>query len=229
MAGSDPAHRGQQVRVVRGAEIMTENLAAALAAFQAELPTIGKGNTASVKSDKGSYSYKYADLADVSGKVLPLLAKHGLSFSTKPTLDESGRFVLEYTLRHSSGESDRGSYPLSTGTPQQVGSAITYARRYVLCAITGVAPDQDDDGAAGIEMRTDPLPREKTWDPTEQEMLLTAWTSEIGKAKTADEITSIGKQLLTGKRNGEISPNTYAKLAAAGGRRKAEIEQQEQA
>lgn len=204
---------------------MTENLATALAAFQADLPGIGKGNTAQVKSDKGNYTYKYADLADVSAKVLPLLAKHGLSFSSKPTLDESGRFVLQYALRHGlSGESDEGSYPLSTGTPQQVGSSITYARRYVLCAITGVAPDQDDDGAAGTEMRTDPLPREKTWDPTEQELLFSAWSSEIERAKTGDEITLIGKQLLKGKRDGEISPNTYAKLAALGGRRKGEIE-----
>ena len=207
---------------------MTDNLATALAAFQAELPTIGKGNTATVRSDKGNYSYKYADLADVSAKVLPLLAKHGLSFSTKPTLDESGRFVLEYTLRHSSGEADTGSYPLSTGTAQAVGSLITYARRYVLCAITGVAPDQDDDGATASDVRTEPLPREKDWDPAEQEMLLTAWSSEIGKAKTGDEITAIGKQLLAGKRSGDISPNTYAKLAAAGGRRKAEIEQEQQ-
>ena len=207
---------------------MTDNLATALAAFQAELPTIGKGNTATVRSDKGNYSYKYADLADVSAKVLPLLAKHGLSFSTKPTLDESGRFVLEYTLRHSSGEADTGSYPLSTGTAQAVGSLITYARRYVLCAITGVAPDQDDDGATASDVRTEPLPREKDWDPAEQEMLLTAWSAEIAKAKTGDEITAIGKQLLAGKRSGDISPNTYAKLAAAGGRRKAEIEQEQQ-
>ena len=106
-----------------------ENLAAALAAFQAEIPHIGKGNLAVVKSDKGSYKYTYADLSDISAKVLPLLAKHGLSFSAKPTLNAEGKFVLEYALRHASGESDVGQYPLNaTGTPQQVGSAITYAR-----------------------------------------------------------------------------------------------------
>ena len=39
-----------------------------------------------------------------------------------------------------------GLYPLpASGTPQQIGSAITYARRYCLCAVTGVAPDDDDD------------------------------------------------------------------------------------
>ena len=126
-----------------------ESLAAALAAFQASLPHIGKGNTAEVRSDKGNYSYKYADLSDVSAVVLPLLARHGLSFSCKPTLTDDGRFVLAYLLRHESGGDDAGIYPLPTsGSPQAIGSAISYARRYVLSAITGVAPDEDDDGAA---------------------------------------------------------------------------------
>ena len=44
-------------------------LAGALAAFQRDLPRIGKGNTAQVKSDKANYSYRYADLADISAAV----------------------------------------------------------------------------------------------------------------------------------------------------------------
>lgn len=144
-----------------------KSLAAALAAFQAELPHIGKDNRATVKSDKGSYTYTYANLADVSAKVLPLLAKHGLSFSAKPTLDDSGRFVLHYVLRHDSGTEDAGFYPLANGTPQQVGSAITYARRYALLAVTGVAPDVDDDDGQAAEQgnlrpRIDPADAART-------------------------------------------------------------------
>ena len=133
-----------------------ETLAAALAAFQSELPHLGKANTANA----GTYMYKYADLADVSTLVLPLLGKHGLSFSAKPTLTDDGRFVLEYTLRHAAGDSDTGRYPLpSSGSPQQIGSAITYARRYALSSVTGIAPDEDDDGAAAktvVEEPTEP-------------------------------------------------------------------------
>lgn len=137
------------------------SLAAALAAFQAELPRVGKDHLASVRSDKGDYTYNYADLADVSHEALPKLAEHGLSFSAKPTLDDTGRFVLLYALRHVSGETDSGTYPLPTnGTAQQIGSAITYARRYCLCSVTGIAPDQDDDGQAANEVpavpRVDP-------------------------------------------------------------------------
>lgn len=136
---------------------MSEKLAAALAAFQAELPTIGKGETAEVKNDAGRllYSYNYADLGTISGQVMPLLGKHGLSFISKPTFRD-GRNVLAYSLLHESGEREDGEYPLpDRGTPQQMGSAITYGRRYCLCAVTGVAPEDgtDDDGAAASTAR----------------------------------------------------------------------------
>jgi hypothetical protein len=125
------------------------NLAAALALLQTKLPRITKSETANVVSQKGSYSYTYAGLADVSAQVLPLLGAVGLSFMARPTFDDNGRYVLVCTLMHTSGESREGTYPLpASGTPQALGSAMTYGRRYTLCAMTGVAPDEDDDGAA---------------------------------------------------------------------------------
>lgn len=125
------------------------NLAAALAKLQTQLPRIAKSETANVVSQKGSYSYTYAGLADISAQVLPLLGAVGLAFTAKPTYDENGRYVLLCRLLHVSGETDEGLYLLPTGgTPQALGSAITYGRRYLLCAMVGVAPDEDDDGAA---------------------------------------------------------------------------------
>jgi hypothetical protein len=124
---------------------MPSELAAALAKVQAELPHIAKGEKANV----GQYSYEYADLTAVSQAILPLLGKHGLAFTAWPTLDD-GKFVLSYTLLHSSGEERTGTYPLpDKGTPQQLGGHITYARRYALCAVTGVAPGGEDNDAAG--------------------------------------------------------------------------------
>ena len=133
-------------------EKLDETLTAALAALQAELPVVGKDQKATVKSDKGSYTYKYANLASVSAAILPLLVKHGLAWATMPTLDDAGRFVLRYELQHVSGDSLSGSYPLpATTRPQEMGSAITYARRYALCAVTGLAPEEDDDNASVAE------------------------------------------------------------------------------
>jgi hypothetical protein len=128
---------------------MTENLASALAAFQAELPRVGTDNLGVIpgKDGKQGFKYKYANLAEVSHAALPLLARHGLSWSCKPTLLD-GKLVLHYVLRHRSGEQDEGFWPLQGATPQQLGSSITYGRRYCLTAVTGIAPDDDDDGAA---------------------------------------------------------------------------------
>jgi hypothetical protein len=117
-------------------------LAAALAKLQADLPKVGKNASA-------QYG-KYADLADVTAQVLPRLAELGLVWTCAPTMwpavNEAGQFVLHYTLEHAeTGDSIEGWYPLGAGSPQQLGSAITYARRYCLCAVTGVAPDEDDD------------------------------------------------------------------------------------
>jgi hypothetical protein len=139
---------------------MPSELAAALAKVQAELPSIAKDKTGKVEgvSKNGrpfSYEYKYADLDDVSAAVLPLLGKHGLAFTAWPTLND-GQFVLAYALLHESGEERTGIYPLpSSGTPQQVGGVITYARRYTLCAVTGVAPGEDTDAAGATEIHMD--------------------------------------------------------------------------
>ncbi|HZQ33755.1 MAG TPA: ERF family protein [Mycobacterium sp.] len=125
--------------------------AEALAAFQAEIPHVGKDLTAKA----GSYDYQYADLTAITAAGFPLLAGHGLSFTCKPTVREDGAFVLRYALKHTAGHEEGGDYPLPTnGNPQQIGSAITYGRRYCLCAVTGIAPGgEDDDGAKASDTR----------------------------------------------------------------------------
>ena len=127
---------------------MASELAAALAAVQAALPRVKKDKTAKVEHKAGgSHSYKYADLADVSAQVMPELGKHGLAFTSMPMLREDGRFVLRYRLIHESGEELTGDYPLpDSDKPQEIGGWITYARRYALGAVTGVATEEDTDG-----------------------------------------------------------------------------------
>ena len=122
------------------------NLATALAAFQAEMPTVPKAHTAKVPTKSGgSYSYTYAGLADVTEAAMPLLAKHGLSFSACPRLSERG-YELCGTLLHGSGEKLEGALPIAGNTPQEMGSSLTYMRRYLLGCMTGLVTDDDDDG-----------------------------------------------------------------------------------
>lgn len=121
------------------------SLTAALAAFQEELPDVGKGST------NPAFKTRYADLADVVKAVLPALAKQGLAWTAIPTMTKRGAFVLKYELRHVAGEHIGGVWPLPDPervTSQALGSAVTYAKRYALSAVTGIAPDEDDDGNA---------------------------------------------------------------------------------
>lgn len=136
--------------------------AVSLASFQADMPRIGKDQTASVKSEKGAYSYSYAELSDITHVALPLLAEHGFAWSAK-TMVTDARFILLSSLKHSAGWSETCEWPLpdpSRVSAQQVGSALTYARRYTFTALTGIAPGGEDDdaqaaGKAGLPQNKD--------------------------------------------------------------------------
>lgn len=198
------------------------SLAAALAAFQANLPQIIKSETATVPTKTGgSYRYSYADLAQVARVVLPHLGPLGLSFTARPTLNADGKFVLAYSLLHACGDREDGEYPLpGSGTAQEIGSAITYARRYSLCSVTGVAPDEDDDGSAASSTRTEtsyerPARRQMPqWDAADQAARLSGWLAEINHAKTPDEIRGIGRRARADRDSGELSPAFYEKAQA---------------
>lgn len=126
----------------------TGAIAAALAAAQAEFTTVTKTSSATVPTKSGGkYTYTYANLADVSAAVLPILARHGLSFTCLPEPGERG-WIITGTLLHESGEQLTAWLPLYGATPQEIGSSLTYMRRYLLGAITGVVTDDDDDGSA---------------------------------------------------------------------------------
>lgn len=169
------------------------NLAAALAAVQAQIPPVSKGNTAQVASAKGSYSYTYADLAEITPLILPLLGRNGLAFSARPTM-VGDAFVLHYVLAHESGETLDGLYPLPDPTsarPQEIGSAITYARRYALCAVTGIAPGGDDDDAAAANERPQTSRKPRQPKPVVPEPATQGWAERIGDAGTVDELRAV--------------------------------------
>lgn len=123
------------------------NLLDALLKLQAALPRISKSRKADVETKTGrKYQYKFANLADVTDQAMPEMAKLGLIFTCLPTLNAAGAFVMEYELVHApSGETKSGVWPLSRGSAQETGSELTYARRQCLCAVTGIAPEDDDD------------------------------------------------------------------------------------
>lgn len=96
------------------------------------------------------FKSRYADLATVLDTVRPVLALHKLAVVQMPTEMDGGP-GLATTLVHESGEWMRSTVRLYPGKqdPQGIGSALTYARRYGLQAVLGIAADDDDDGHAG--------------------------------------------------------------------------------
>lgn len=117
-------------------------IAEALSAAQAEITDPSKDSV------NPHFKSRYADLASVLKTVRPVLAKHGIAVvQTTDILD--GQLVLVTRLLWRD-EEILGRYPVqpTKADPQGLGSAMTYARRYALQAIVGVAADDDDDGNA---------------------------------------------------------------------------------
>lgn len=101
----------------------------------------------------GKKTYKYLNLATILKTIKPVFEKHGLAFSQRVTFSNTGEArqvigTVETIIFDDKEQMVACSYPFFvTGDPQQVGSAITYARRYSLYAVLGIFPDKDDDGA----------------------------------------------------------------------------------
>lgn len=124
-------------------------LAEALSKFQGSLkqPKLSKSVKVATK-DGRSYTFQYADLAACISAAAPELQKNGLA-----VIQTIQGQVLVTTLVHSSGEFVTSQLPLHQGTLssnafQQIGSMITYLKRYAYCAILGIVADEDDDANA---------------------------------------------------------------------------------
>lgn len=148
-------------------ESMAE-IAKALAKAQDMFPDIPKTKEGKVEGQgKGgnnySFTYKYADLADVVPAVVPVLESVGLSFAQFPDVNDRGDDGLTTMILHESGEWISGFMRLylAKTTSQGHGSAITYARRYALCAALGIVADEDDDGQTATQQQAQQTPRPK--------------------------------------------------------------------
>lgn len=129
-----------------------DKLAAALSKAQADLKNPPKTRTVKIQAKTGgSYTYHYADLADVLDCVRETLAQNGLAVTQIVTRRDTGTVLLTRLL-HTSGQYVESEYPLpSLAGAQEMGSAITYARRYSLCPLLGIAGETDDDAQQAEE------------------------------------------------------------------------------
>jgi hypothetical protein len=128
-------------------------LAAALAKAQAELINPEKSLTATIRTGRpgdGERSFRYAPLSSGLDIVRKTLGQHEIATLQTTAIDQSAGMVhLTTTLAHASGEWIASDWPVcpiaETANPQRMGAALTYARRYALFTLVGIAGEDDLD------------------------------------------------------------------------------------
>lgn len=123
-------------------------ITAALAKAQGEITNPSKD------SQNPHFRNFYADLTSGINAIRGALTKHGLAYLQATRLD-GDIFMVDTRISHASGQWIESEYPACKfpAKPQEVGSALTYARRYSLFAIVGIA-GEDDDGEAANKTET---------------------------------------------------------------------------
>lgn len=186
------------------------NIASALCQFQAECPAPKK------TAENPHFKSKYSPLEEIVTTIKPYLAKNGLAFFQSTTTE--GDYICVTTLLlHTSGEyieSDPLKLPMGKVTAQGAGSAVTYARRYSLCAALGIAAEDDDDAnaaEAGVSQKAsekqlnyiDSLLNKKASDKYPKQTLYERLKEQMGVAHDMEDWTveeaSRAISILTGK------------------------------
>jgi hypothetical protein len=128
-------------------------LASALAKAQAELVNPEKSLTATIRAGRpgeGERSFRYAPLSSGLDIVRKTLGQHEIATLQTTAIDQiAGMVHLTTTLAHASGEWIASDWPIcpiaETANPQRMGAALTYARRYALFTLVGIAGEDDLD------------------------------------------------------------------------------------
>lgn len=133
----------------------------ALAKAHAEFKPIKKTKTAVIPTQKGTFTYSYADLADVIDATRSGLSAHGLVVTQLVAQRQ-----LCTKLLHESGEFFESSIDMPTfARPQELGSWLTYVRRYMRSAILDIASEEDDDGQSANASESKPNARKGKPEP----------------------------------------------------------------
>ncbi len=160
-------------------------LAKALAAAQAEFQDVVK--------DKKGYNYKYSDLASVLQACRPQLAKQGIAIVQRPLPTDGTKARIETMLIHTSGQWISGELHIvpAKADPQGIGSVITYARRYSIQGMVGLASEDDDAASVsqpqgGKQRKIDPPKPSKKTPATDDE--IGRWTEFFENAETLEDL-----------------------------------------
>ena len=124
---------------------------------QREIPTMPKNAKA--------YGYKYTDLDTITSVIKPILARHDIAYMQSVGMNEQGQNILTTRIFNRDGEyiEDSTILPIIQGTKnnsaQTLGMAITYMRRYALCAMFGITSDEDVDANTVMPTQSANIPQ----------------------------------------------------------------------
>jgi ERF superfamily len=144
-------------------------IAAALAKAQAELVNPEKSLVGTIRSETPGTterSFRYAPLSSGLEIVRKTLSQHEIATVQTTSIDESAGIVrLSTVLAHASGEWIASDWPVcaisETAAPHRMGAALTYARRYALFTLVGIAGEDDLDAPDLIARTTPPSKAER--------------------------------------------------------------------
>jgi hypothetical protein len=134
----------------------------AKSAFQQECPEIRKSKKADIATKSGArFAYTYAPLEEITRTILPVLTRHGLSFTWDIASVDGGKFMnVVCILRHVEGHEDRATFPVPVETggrmsdAQAMGAALTYGKRQSLTSVLGLTTADEDTDAARREPKS---------------------------------------------------------------------------
>jgi ERF superfamily protein len=147
-------------------------IAAALAKAQAQLVNPEKSLVGTIRPDQGrgaERSFRYAPLSSGLDIVRKTLSQHEIATVQTTSIDETAGIVrLSTVLAHASGEWIASDWPVcaisETAAPHRMGAALTYARRYALFTLVGIAGEDDLDAPDSLSPA---VPETKTDHPIE--------------------------------------------------------------
>src|SRR5499433_351022 len=166
-------------------------LASALAKAQAELINPEKSLIATIRSGRpgeGERCFRYAPLASGLDIVRKTLGQHEIATIQSTAIDKDAGVVnLTTMLAHASGEWIASDWPVcpaaETANPQRMGAALTYARRYALFTLVGIAGEDDLDAPDLCDGAPSPSAVDGSFRPTDDQSRMPPRTPGNGHAR----------------------------------------------
>src|SRR5262245_43788818 len=166
-------------------------LASALAKAQAELINPEKSHTATIRTGRpgeSERSFRYAPLSSGLDIVRKTLGQHEIATLQTTAIDQAAGMVhLTTTLAHASGEWIASDWPVcpiaETANPQRMGAALTYARRYALFTLVGIAGEDDVDAPDLCDGSLSPPAVDPSFEPKDNQSRMPPRTTGDGHAR----------------------------------------------